>query len=137
MAIGQCNTIKYIHEILKKWLKAFIFLMFRQFYNIQSRYKTKWIEDVPIKIHKKTVYILGGKNHPFQVIMRCPRFCKKNIYLNISKQYKKRWNVVKHKNGTISISPSIWIKDQCNCHYWFRKGRIFWYEFPNAKQKFI
>ena len=94
-----------------------------------SKYKTAWVEDLPKELDKSTIYIVGGKEHPFQAVFLCSRSCGKVISLNISKQHNKweRWIVTEHKNSTISLYPSIWMKTfDCNCHYWFREGRIIW-----------
>ena len=109
------------------------FWIFQKYHERRCSYKTKWIDDIPKKMKKRVIYILGGRKHSFQVIMRCPRSCKKNIYLNISDQHKKRWYVTEHNDGTVSIRPSIWVQDKCNCHYWIKEGRVFWCELPGQK----
>lgn len=93
------------------------------------QYRTVWTENLPEKLIKKTIYILGGRKCPFQVVYLCPRNCNRVMYLNISNQHEKseRWKVIEHKNGTLSLYPSIWIKKyKCGCHYWIKKGRIIW-----------
>ncbi len=104
--------------------------VFKWIYNLWSpAYKTVWIEDLPEILKKRIIYIVGGKECPFQAVFLCPKNCSKKIILNISKQHKKseRWKISVHKNGTVSLSPSIWMKSlNCNCHYWFKKGRIIW-----------
>ena len=95
----------------------------------KSSYKTAWVEDFPEKLKKKTIYVIGGKNHPFQVVFSCPKNCNKKIFLNISKQHSKfeRWELTEHKNGTISLTPSIYMKAlDCGCHYWFKRGHVHW-----------
>ena len=118
---------------IKFWILKIKLWILCIYYQFKSKYKTTWVEDIPDNLEKKTIYILGGKKYPFQVIMQCPRSCKKKIFLNISHQHKKRWHVIEHSDGTISLTPSIWIDDKCNCHYWFKKGKIFWCELPNER----
>ena len=107
---------------LKK-IKVWFLSLFR------IKYKTVWIEDLPRNLKKRNVYILGGRKYPFQAVFLCPKNCKKKIFLNVSKQHKKweRWKITEHKDGTISLSPSIHMKTlDCNCHYWFKRGQINW-----------
>lgn len=114
--------------MLKILKKALIFLN-KIFNFFQYTYRTVWIEDLPEKLKKKTMYIVGGEKHPFQAVFLCPKSCGKRMTLNISTQHNKwdRWNLTKHKNGTISLYPSIWMRSfDCNCHYWFKEGRIIW-----------
>lgn len=100
------------------------------FYNLRKpKYKTVWIEDLPEKLEKRKIYIVGGRKYPFQAVFLCPKNCGKKISLNISKQHKQweRWQIIEHKKDIISLYPSIWMKTfDCNCHYWFKKGRIIW-----------
>lgn len=103
------------------------------FYNISNfwkpKYKTIWIENLPKKLKKRAVYIVGGRKYPFQAVFICPKSCGKTITLNISPQHKRweKWQFTEHKNGSISLYPSIWMKTfNCGCHYWLKKGRIIW-----------
>lgn len=95
----------------------------------KPRYETVWIEDLPENLIKEKIYIVGGEKYPFQAVFLCPKSCGKRMTLNISAQHNQweRWEITKHKNGTISLHPSIWMKTfDCNCHYWFKKGYIVW-----------
>lgn len=96
------------------------------------KYSTQWVEDLPDFPVKNTVYIIGGRKHPFYAAVVCPRKkCKKVIHLAISPEVSKRWTMTEHKDGAISLSPSISvINSPCRCHYFLRKGRIVWCEFP-------
>ena len=72
------------------------------------QYKAEWVEDLPERTYKNTIYIVGGREHPFYAAVTCPRRrCKKVIHLEISKQFEKRWSVKKEENGSISLCPSI------------------------------
>ncbi len=99
-------------------------------YNLwKPSYRTVWTENFPEKLKKRIVYIIGNKKHPFQVVFLCPKNCNKKIFLNISKQHNKfeRWKLIEHKDGTVSLVPSIYMKTlDCDCHYWFKRGRINW-----------
>jgi len=48
-------------------------------------YGTEWVEDLPERVAKDTVYIIGGKTYPFQAAVICPRRrCQQIIRLDIS-----------------------------------------------------
>ncbi len=104
--------------------------IFKWIYNLWSPvYKTVWTENLPDNLKKRIIYIVGGKEYPFQAVFLCPKSCSKTITLNISKQHQKseRWSLAEHKDGTVTLYPSVWMKTlDCNCHYWFKKGRIIW-----------
>jgi len=96
------------------------------------KYSTQWVEDLPDAPMRNTVYIIGGREHPFYAAVVCPRKkCAKVIHLGISPEIPQRWKMTEHGDGTVSLSPSISIIDSpCKCHYFFRKGRIEWCDAP-------
>ena len=96
-------------------------------------YRTEWVEDLPSDIEPKTVYVVGGRVHPFYVAIVCPRrTCRQIIHLDISPVAAVRWCLTEHSNGRISLSPSIFVTGlSCQCHYWLREGRIVWSEAPS------
>ncbi|MDA7955894.1 MAG: hypothetical protein MPK34_01460 [Gammaproteobacteria bacterium] len=109
--------------------------MIKHFLNLWERtrrYKTEWVEDLPEQTEKQTVYIIGGRKHPFYAAVACPRKnCAEVIHLEISPEAKKRWKVVEHKDKSVSLSPSIYATAlPCRCHYWFRRGRVVWCDSP-------
>ena len=97
------------------------------------RYETQWVEDLPNNPERNTVYIIGGRKHPFHAAVVCRRKkCGEVIHLDISPESERRWEVTEHKNKTISLSPSICVTNlPCNCHYWIRRGRIVWCDIPS------
>jgi hypothetical protein len=38
------------------------------------------------------------------------------------------WRLVRHADGTGSLSPSVWRQVGCRAHFWIRKGRVIWTE---------
>lgn len=106
--------------------------LFNLFWRFRKRYETQWVEDLPDCPKKNTVYIIGGREHPFYAAVACPRKkCRKLIHLGISLQMQTRWRVTEHEDGTLSLFPSVFVIDSsCHCHYWFRNGRIEWCDAP-------
>lgn len=95
-------------------------------------YRVDWVEDLPEHVTRDTIYIIGGKRHPFQAAIVCPRRrCRQIIYLDISPDLQNRWLVIEHPSGEISLHPSVHVtRRRCKCHYWVRRGRICWSETP-------
>lgn len=109
--------------------------MFRWIFNIWARfrpYSTEWVEDLPDDLQENTVYIIGGRKHPFYAAIVCPRkACRQVVHLDVSPQVVKRWRITEHADGQISLAPSVHVTGlSCRCHYWLRKGRIVWSERP-------
>ena len=95
-------------------------------------YRVEWVEDLPDSPRARTVYVIGGREHPFYAAVVCPRQkCGEVIHLEISEQFPKRWKLSEHENRTVSLHPSIHVTGRaCRCHYWLRRGRIEWSESP-------
>ena len=109
--------------------------MIRLFFNLlagRRRYRTEWVEDLPEEIQQQTVYVLGGREHPFYAAVVCPRrTCRQVIHLDLSPDVQRHWRFSEHEDGSLSLSPSVHVTAMpCACHYWFRKGRIRWVATP-------
>ena len=98
----------------------------------RRKYQTHWVEDLPESPEKDTVYVIGGRNYPYYAAVACPRkSCVNIVHLEISTEFKERWKLYEHHDGSVSLSPSIHvINAPCGCHYFLRKGKIIWSEFP-------
>ena len=98
----------------------------------RRRYQTEWVEDLPEDVQRDTVYVIGGRQHPFYAAVVCPRrACRQVIHLELSEQATKPWRLAEHQDGTISLAPSVHVTGMsCRCHYWFREGRVRWAETP-------
>lgn len=105
----------------------------RNFFERFRRYRTQWVEDLPETPERSTVYIVGGREHPYYAAVVCPRKkCRKVVHLEISQEFKKKWKVVENQDGTVTLSPSVYVTDSsCKCHYWIKKGKIVWAELPS------
>ena len=111
---------------MKKIISQIIlFLTFRT-----RPYQTEWVEDFPEKPRKKSIYIVGGREYPFEAKFFCPLGCGDILSVSIAPDHQKSWKVTEHENGALSISPSVWRTTECRCHFWIRKGRIVWCEDP-------
>ena len=109
--------------------------MFRLIFNLWARfrpYRTEWVEDLPVAPCKNTVYVIGGREHPFYAAIACPRkTCRQVIHLDVSPDVDKRWRITEHDNGRITLSPSIQVNGlPCRCHYWLRNGQVVWSDRP-------
>lgn len=116
---------------MKTTLRKLLLKILNCFWRFRT-YQTEWVEDLPEKTGKDTIYIVGGREHPYYAAVVCPRHsCKRVISLEISKKSRKRWKMVEHGNGSLTLSPSIYVtRRPCKCHYWIRRGKVTWADFP-------
>jgi hypothetical protein len=82
--------------------------------------------DLPKKIHKNTVYVVMDDAEPWHASFICPCGCKCVLHMNLLPDERPCWRVSDHRDGTISMEPSIFRKIGCKSHFWLRHGRINW-----------
>lgn len=93
-------------------------------------YRTEWVEDLPEVPQKKSIYIVGGREYPFEAEFLCPLGCGDTLSVDIAPEHRESWNVTEHSDGAVSLSPSVWCTTECRCHFWVRRGCIVWCEAP-------
>lgn len=111
------NWAFHIFGRIKAWLRD----------ALSSRYKTCFVEEeLPQKLAKKTLYIVHEDSYLWHASMLCPCGCGEVLHMNLLRDERPCWHVTKHKDGTVSLHPSIWRKKGCCAHFWFKKGKIQW-----------
>ena len=111
--------------------------MIRWLANVVARfrpYRTEWVDDLPDEPQRRTVYVVGGRRHPFHAAVPCPRrVCRRVVNLDVASQVQPRWRITEHMDGTLSLHPSIHVAAlPCQCHYWLRRGRVVWSDAPTV-----
>lgn len=91
---------------------------------MKPNYKTVFSEDPPAVIVKKTIYVIGTKKYPWQIIFSCPCGCTNAINLNLLMEVRPNWSYRLDNKKRISISPSICRTSGCKSHFFVRKGQI-------------
>lgn len=90
-------------------------------------YKTIFIkENTPESLSKRTLYIVTEDGCPWHAEMICPCGCGETLHLNLLTDDRPVWHIQTHKDGTISLKPSVWRQAGCHSHFWFQKGRVLW-----------
>jgi hypothetical protein len=89
-------------------------------------YRSLRVEEMPDNVRPLTLYLCGEGEHLWAAAMVCPCGCKEVIQLNLLKQVRPRWSVQEHKDGSVSLMPSVWRQKGCRSHFFVRHGRIDW-----------
>ncbi len=92
----------------------------------EPKYKIKYVTDVPGSFRKKTIYIIGAPNQPWQIAFECPCGCKSIIQLNLLQEAKPNWKFEVLNNNKIDLFPSVWRTVGCKSHFIIRKNKIIW-----------
>jgi len=91
------------------------------------QYQLVAVTELPERLRRRTVYVVGEGGHVWEAAMACPRnACSRRLRMNLVPEARPRWQLIVGDDGTPSIAPSIWRRGDCGCHFWLRAGRIQW-----------
>lgn len=91
-----------------------------------TRFRTKREPDIPETFENQTIYLVGEAEHIWAAAFLCPCGCGETVQLSLLKDARPRWHIVEHKDGTVSLSPSVWRTKGCRSHFFVRLGQIDW-----------
>jgi hypothetical protein len=103
---------------LLNWCKGLLFA--------DKPFKYKFVEDVPTKLYKRTVYIVGENNFYWQMVMLCPCGCNNVLHMNLMEEQSPSWSYSINTERAISIFPSVNRLVGCKSHFFVREGKIIW-----------
>ncbi len=83
-------------------------------------------ESLPQRLERRTLYVVREDGFNEQVAMICPCGCKQVLHMNLLPDERPCWAIEKHRDGSYSLSPSVWRKVGCGSHFWFRRSRVHW-----------
>jgi hypothetical protein len=103
---------------------------------VRPRFRVEYVqEDIPDILKRKTLYVVKEDVTPWSAAMVCPCGCRSILHLNLLPDERPMWIVTHHTDMTVSLSPSVWRKVDCQSHFWFRHSRIYWT--PDQKHTLI
>ena len=88
-------------------------------------FEVEAVDSAPERLRTDTVYLITDDGVPWSVAMRCPCGCGETLFLSLL-EGSPRWRIEQHRNGTVSVSPSIWRTTGCQSHFFLKKGVIAW-----------
>jgi len=92
----------------------------------RTRYRGRHVTDLPDKLKRGIVYVVGDGGHDWSAVMLCPGGCGKTLEMNLLPDVRPVWQTTEHHDRTISLHPSVWLKTGCGCHFVLHKGRVRW-----------
>jgi hypothetical protein len=102
---------------------------------LQPKYRFYFLTDFPEIVDDEVIYIIGQRECPWLLAMKCPCGCDKLIQLNLLKDADPCWKFRISKKEKISISPSIWRTNGCKSHFFVRDSRIEWVKAKPSKRE--
>lgn len=82
------------------------------------------ISEIPDEIGND-IYLVRRAGRDIWAVFMCP--CKNNhrLTVNLSSNRRPYWRA-NAKKGNFSLTPSIWLKEDCYSHFWIDDHRVFW-----------
>lgn len=84
------------------------------------------VEAVPARVSPGIVYLVGDDEVSWDAVLICPCGCGDLIRLSLVPGREAFWRVIKHRDKTISLKPSVWRTVRCRSHFWLNRSRIVW-----------
>ncbi len=105
----------YFLRVFKRWLR-------RQ----PLPLRTVWITELPERLQSGCVYVAGEGDFLWYAAMRCPCNCGATLHMSLMPEGRPKWQLTEHRDGTISLHPSVWRTKDCKSHFFLREGLIQW-----------
>ena len=99
---------------------------FRLVLDKRRYYVAMRVEDAPDSLKEDVVYLIGDSPAPWAASLICPCGCGETISLSLIPHDKPSWRARVLKDGSATVSPSIWRTKGCRSHFFIRNGRVLW-----------
>lgn len=111
---------------MMQWLKALTRWILRFIALRPSTLRVKRVDELPDTFVKGMVYIAGEHEHLWFVAMKCPCGCGEVLQMNLNKRMRPCWRIIEHRDGTVTLRPSVHRTVRCASHFFVDHGRITW-----------
>jgi len=89
-------------------------------------YRAEHVTDLPDKLKRDRLYIVGEDGYDWSAAMLCPGGCGKVLEMNLLPDAHPVWRITTRADGAASLHPSVWLKTGCACHFVLQEGHIRW-----------
>src|SRR5450759_461276 len=84
------------------------------------------VDDEPETGEPGKIYVVEDGGVSWAAVMACPGSCGQMLHMNLLPDVHPVWKLTEHSDGSVSLSPSVWRREGCGCHFFVRNGRIDW-----------
>lgn len=105
-----------------RWIER----VFRQTRHDAERFRFEKVENLPPLLSDKKLYLIGDADCEWAAAMLCPCGCRSIIHLSLAPDSRPSWRFREHRDGTVSLLPSVWRTVGCRSHFVLYKGCIIW-----------
>jgi hypothetical protein len=116
-------ALAFSAEMRNFWNRCVRFVQTPWFY--RRKFRIVRSEELPDKLKKHKLYAIG-EGVPWLAALQCPCGCGAIVQLSLLENDRPRWRLRQEKDGTATLSPSIWRSTGCKSHFFLREGLIVW-----------
>lgn len=91
-----------------------------------SRLTVVRTDELPERPSSRHLYVVGEQGEDWYAALVCPCGCNEWIDLNLVPPGRPCWTLTTHRNGSPTLSPSVWRGTGCGAHFVIKNGRIHW-----------
>lgn len=88
--------------------------------------RTVKVAELPDELKAKNIYVAGENGYLWFAALLCPCDCGAVLQMNLLTDTRPCWYLTEHKDGTVSLHPSVWRVKDCRSHFFLRRGLIEW-----------
>lgn len=108
------------------WLRHLWRGLVRRFGRGPRPLRTVFTGELPDSPHAGEVYIVGESGHRWFAALLCPCGCGATLQLSLMPEGRPRWRMEEHRDGSISLHPSVWRTIGCRSHFFLTRGHVRW-----------
>lgn len=82
------------------------------------------VSEDPDAVISRTVYLVGEGATLWKAVLRCPCGCDAIIELSLHRVGRPRWEATPHRDGRITVRPSVWRTTGCRSHFVLERGLV-------------
>lgn len=83
-------------------------------------------DELPSRLPRRGLVLLRDGGEDWSIAMRCPCGCGQKLELPLILEATPRWDLQVDANGRPSLTPSVWLRDNCRSHFFLRRGKVKW-----------
>ena len=71
------------------------------------------------------IYVVERNGNPQWAVFDCPCRTGHRLSVNLRATDYPHWTL-KRERDFVTLSPSLWYRDQCHSHFWIKQNRVKW-----------
>jgi hypothetical protein len=114
----------FFRALSSRWVRLWDWILRKP--RLERIYRIKRTDDEPDRASPGVLYVIEDAGQAWAAVLACPGGCGQILHMNLLPDTKPVWQLTEHLDRTVSLSPSVWRREGCGCHFFLHRGRIVW-----------